>query len=419
MVRRALGPHDGVMTDQPPPDRATPGSETGADGPTGTTATATHDRVNSEHLRDYSTFRRSTTDRKLAGVAGGLGRHLNIDPTIVRVLLVVLIFFGGAGLILYGAAWLLVPEDDGSPAMLRVDDRARNTLLVIVAVVAALAVVGDSWGGLDFPWPIALIALGVFWVLARRENRAQPEPVDDPAGYPLGQATGQSTAYQYSQTLQGWQPVVPSVVRTKPQRKGPVLFGITLALLAVGLGVLGIVDASTGDVSDGAYPALALAIIGAMLVLGAFWGRAGGLAALGVLATLALPVVSIGQPSFHGDRDVVVKPTSAAALASTYDIPAGRVKLDLTHVADLSALAGQTVHVHANAGQVEIVVPAGLSVALDSEIHWAGAIDTPDKSVNGFDPELRRTMTSSAADAPTLNIEVDLDFGHVELRQAA
>ena len=47
----------------------------------------------------------------MAGVAGGLGRHLDVDPTILRVLFVVLVFFGGAGLLLYGALWLLVPEE--------------------------------------------------------------------------------------------------------------------------------------------------------------------------------------------------------------------------------------------------------------------------------------------------------------------
>ena len=67
--------------------------------------------VDRQHLRSYEQLRRSVTDRKVAGVAGGLGRHLNIDPTILRVLFVVLCFFGGAGFVAYGVAWLLVPEE--------------------------------------------------------------------------------------------------------------------------------------------------------------------------------------------------------------------------------------------------------------------------------------------------------------------
>ena len=48
-------------------------------------------------MRDVNRLRRSTTDRYIAGVAGGLGRHFDIDPTVIRVLLAVLTFFGGAG----------------------------------------------------------------------------------------------------------------------------------------------------------------------------------------------------------------------------------------------------------------------------------------------------------------------------------
>ena len=49
------------------------------------TETPQQDRIDTAHLRDYSQLRRSPTDRKVAGVAGGLGRHLNIDPTILRI----------------------------------------------------------------------------------------------------------------------------------------------------------------------------------------------------------------------------------------------------------------------------------------------------------------------------------------------
>src|ERR671918_774010 len=59
------------------------------------TQTPEQDRVATDHLRDYSGLRRSRTDRKIAGVAGGLGRHLNIDPTVLRVVFVVLSLFGG------------------------------------------------------------------------------------------------------------------------------------------------------------------------------------------------------------------------------------------------------------------------------------------------------------------------------------
>jgi phage shock protein PspC (stress-responsive transcriptional regulator) len=54
---------------------------------------------------------RSRTDRKLAGVCGGLAQYLNADPTLIRVLFVVLALLGGPGLVIYLVLWILVPEE--------------------------------------------------------------------------------------------------------------------------------------------------------------------------------------------------------------------------------------------------------------------------------------------------------------------
>jgi phage shock protein PspC (stress-responsive transcriptional regulator) len=53
---------------------------------------------------------RSRTDRKIAGVCGGLASYFNVDPTLIRVLFVVLAVVGGSGVILYLALWLIVPN---------------------------------------------------------------------------------------------------------------------------------------------------------------------------------------------------------------------------------------------------------------------------------------------------------------------
>jgi phage shock protein C len=54
---------------------------------------------------------RSKTDRKVAGVCGGLAQYFNIDPTLIRVLFVVLAILGGSGLVLYLALWIIVPKE--------------------------------------------------------------------------------------------------------------------------------------------------------------------------------------------------------------------------------------------------------------------------------------------------------------------
>src|SRR4051812_5646289 len=69
---------------------------------------------------------RSSSDRVIAGVASGFGRYIGIDPVVARLALIVLVFFGGAGIVLYGAAWLIVPSDDKEGAPFDGRDVARR-----------------------------------------------------------------------------------------------------------------------------------------------------------------------------------------------------------------------------------------------------------------------------------------------------
>lgn len=50
-------------------------------------------------------------DRMLAGVGAGIADYLGVDPTVVRIVLAVLVFVGGAGIPIYLAGWLLIPEE--------------------------------------------------------------------------------------------------------------------------------------------------------------------------------------------------------------------------------------------------------------------------------------------------------------------
>lgn len=54
---------------------------------------------------------RSRSDRKLAGVCGGIAEFLGWDPTLVRVLWIVLTMLGGSGILIYLILWVAMPED--------------------------------------------------------------------------------------------------------------------------------------------------------------------------------------------------------------------------------------------------------------------------------------------------------------------
>src|SRR3954447_6834188 len=90
---------------------------------------------------------RSSSDRVIAGVAGGLGRYFSIDPVVVRIAFIVGSFFGGAGLIAYAAAWLLVPSDDGSSRAEGAAGVARRLGIALgLLVLTGVAIVGGFWG---------------------------------------------------------------------------------------------------------------------------------------------------------------------------------------------------------------------------------------------------------------------------------
>ena len=65
-----------------------------------------------ENNGNYKRLTRSTTDRRIAGVCGGLAKYLNVDPTGVRIVFLVALLFGSFGFWAYLIVWLAAPEDN-------------------------------------------------------------------------------------------------------------------------------------------------------------------------------------------------------------------------------------------------------------------------------------------------------------------
>jgi len=70
---------------------------------------------------------RPVNDRMVAGVAAGLARYLGSDVTIIRIVLVVLAFVGGAGVPIYLACWLLIPEEGSDQSIVSGFFQSRQT----------------------------------------------------------------------------------------------------------------------------------------------------------------------------------------------------------------------------------------------------------------------------------------------------
>jgi phage shock protein C len=62
-------------------------------------------------------LRRPVHDRMIAGVAAGIADYLGADVTAVRIILAVLAFVGGAGVPIYLAGWLLIPEEGSTQSI--------------------------------------------------------------------------------------------------------------------------------------------------------------------------------------------------------------------------------------------------------------------------------------------------------------
>ena len=54
---------------------------------------------------------RSTKDRWLAGICGGIGEYFALDPTIIRVLFVLFSVFAGGGILAYIILWIIIPQE--------------------------------------------------------------------------------------------------------------------------------------------------------------------------------------------------------------------------------------------------------------------------------------------------------------------
>ncbi len=54
---------------------------------------------------------RSNTDKMIAGICGGLAQYLGVDPTIVRLVFLLLFFVGGSAIPIYLILWIITPQE--------------------------------------------------------------------------------------------------------------------------------------------------------------------------------------------------------------------------------------------------------------------------------------------------------------------
>src|SRR5262249_24559846 len=137
---------------------------------------------------------RSRSDRMLAGVCGGLARYFDIHPAFYRIGFVVLTLVGGAGILVYAAAALVIPdegqEDSVASAALR-ERRDHPWPLIGLALVGVAGAVllsrASLWPHGDAAWVLLLLAVATILWLTRRGRTAPSAPAPTPVAAEPGE----------------------------------------------------------------------------------------------------------------------------------------------------------------------------------------------------------------------------------------
>jgi phage shock protein C len=122
---------------------------------------------------------RSRQERMVAGVAGGLGQYLGIDPVLVRLAFVVFALASGVGLLVYIVMAIVVPErplgEEEPPVAAssigagRGRELAGYVLLGLGVIMLASTMGWFHWFNWGQVWPLVLVGLGV-WLLLKRNR---------------------------------------------------------------------------------------------------------------------------------------------------------------------------------------------------------------------------------------------------------
>src|SRR4029077_20983841 len=190
--------------------------------------------------------------------------------------------------------WLLLPEEGSDWGRVALDRRSRTVALVLVGALVLVILAGHTWWGSGYPWALLAVAGLVALVATALPRRTRETPTVEGAAPTTGPVADNSGVDAPTQAYAAPPVYVEQPRPVNPRRKGPILFWFAAAVMAVGLGVLGVVDLAGASVAPSAYPALVLALSGVFLLIGAFWGRAGGLILVGLLAAGATAGATIG-----------------------------------------------------------------------------------------------------------------------------
>jgi phage shock protein PspC (stress-responsive transcriptional regulator) len=400
---------------------------------------------------------RRTDNKMIAGVASGIAAFLGIEPWVVRIAFVVMVPFGGFGVLAYLIAWLLVPVEGSGQSLagdvLRRPPSGIRSYIGVALILLAVAILASAFSEPGVIWAIVLIAFGIF--LFRQDDPDPPGrrppggapggggPADittplPPGGLattttePLGPppVSGQGTA-TLPADVPVWTPPPPPPDRTaawgppppqRPRRRpflGPLTFAV--ALIATGL-VLVLDNLDVVDLSFGQVLAVFLTVLGGGLLVGTWWGRAWGLIPVGLLAVpvVALAALAGPVPVEGGISERLFQPTTPAEVRPAYRLAGGELILDLSKVT--FGPGAPPVEASVAGGRVLVVIPDEVAADVRGRV-GVGSVDLLGHVDTGA--QVDSTVTEAAAKppakgaAPTVKLDLMTGYGVIEVRRAS
>jgi phage shock protein PspC (stress-responsive transcriptional regulator) len=315
---------------------------------------------------------RSRGDRVIGGVCGGIAKYFNVDPVLVRVGAVALVFLGGAGLLAYIAAVLLIPnEGEGGQAP---DGPNRGMAIAgVVLLVVAICVVLPFQGGWGAGWglvPLGFVALAglLVWRLASGQR-------------PEGDAR--------------------AVLRA-------MALGVALIALCLCL-AFGAAWASAAG-GNGVVAGIVIAA-GLALIAGAFLGNWARWLILPALA-VALPAGVVAAADFDvegGYGEKTYRPASAAAVRDSYRLGAGHLVVDLRY-ARLTP-GDHHIKISLGVGEANLIVPRDVCVSTDSHL-GIGGVEVFDRDNGGVDVDWQDERNAPEG-TPRVVLDGDIGIGAI------
>ncbi len=330
----------------------------------------TLDAVDAPRRRRWP-FRRSPSDRYLAGVAGGEGRRLGIDPFYLRVALVgltlILAANGGGAFVLpmlgYLMAWLTWPTNDEPSLLRRLGSRSAQQEIggAVALLIFAVVVIGRPsliWAGMLLAAAIAL--------LGQRPPATGPAldttADDDLTTLAASPMTAEDKAATWGRSLRG--AVAPRPIRLPPRlpgrpRRSPALWPLTVSLLlAYGVACLLLDRILDAGVDPGVAVNGALLIIGGVILLSGWRGRAMATSLLLVPLAPAWVAFSVADTPRFADAAPPSAPAEGWRDGSTITASRGYGEL-LVRLSDddLPEHGAIDLDLGLSAGQIDVWVP--------------------------------------------------------------